>query len=128
MSSEMTPVQWRLLDRAMQEHKYKVMADRVAHGSVAIDEVFRSRINEVRLYDAIQSGLQLRLNRLLAEKAELDTATTINARLRTREGDDASAEVLSGMRRSQALRLDQLASEIAEAEEELSRLEQSFRQ
>src|SRR6185503_560377 len=88
VSDQLSREQWKLFDRSMQELKFKIMANGDAHGSVAIDEAFRSRIDGQTLYGVIQTGLQLRLNRFLSEKAELEKYVTMNARLRTREGDE----------------------------------------
>lgn len=122
MADSLSPAEWALFDRAIQEIKYKVMNDHEASGSEAIERVMRTKIDGMQLYDVVRSGLQLRLKRLLAEKVDAEAVITANAQLRTRPGDEDSADMLAEIRRTQAARLERIKNDIEAAKDELSRL------
>lgn len=119
----LTQREWGLFDRAIQETKFKIMADQVASGSEAVERALRERIDGRPLYDVMQNGLQYRLNRILSEKSELERMITENSRLRTRPGDQESADKLAAVRNAQADRMEKLQGQVADAEEDLSELE-----
>lgn len=128
MGERLTARERELVDKAVQELKFKVMAEGSAHGSTAIDQAVRRQIDGAILYDVVQLGLQERLNRLLTEKSKLERSTTIHTRLRTRPGDEESADVLKTIRADQARRLEKLESEISEAITDMNQLETSKKQ
>jgi hypothetical protein len=126
VSDRLSKEQWTLFDRAVQELKFKIMSEGEVQGSAAIDQTFRERIDGENLYAVIQQGLQLRLNRLLSEKAELEKYAIMNARLRTRDGDEESAVVLKGIRDSQRIRIETLTEQVEEAKADMVLLEKTF--
>ncbi len=114
MSDRLSREQWRLFDQAMQELKIQIMLKGEASGSAAVDEALRSQIDGKPLYETVRFGLQLRLDRLLSEKAALEERVARNARLKTRVGDVESAQVLRDSTAAQDLRVEKLAELIAE--------------
>jgi len=126
VSDRLSKEQWTLFDGAVQELKFKIMSEGEVQGSAAIDQTFRERIDGENLYAVIQQGLQLRLNRLLSEKAELEKYAIMNARLRTRDGDEESAVVLKGIRDSQRIRIETLTEQVEEAKADMVLLEKTF--
>lgn len=103
---------WRAFEDACAELKLSLMIRQVASGSDAVDTAFRSAIDGRPMRDVIHEGLSKRLERLQAQKGELDKMMTANQRLRTNPDDVASKEYLLGIRSNQEQRLAKLKEEI----------------
>ena len=126
VSGRLNREQWRLFDQAMQERKFRIMQHGEVAGSAGVDEALMSEIDGKLLYDVVQPGLQTRLNRLTLEKAALEARIAANARLKTREGDYDSAQVLRDTLANQALGVKKLDYQIADAIDDLNLLEKNF--
>jgi hypothetical protein len=126
VSDRLNREQWRLFDQAMQERKFRIMQNGAASGSAGVDEALMSEIDGKLLYDMVQPSLQARLNRLTLEKAELEARIAANTRLKTREGDYDSAQVLRDTIATQTLRARKLDYQIADAIDDLNLLEKTF--
>jgi hypothetical protein len=99
-------------DEAVQEFKFHIMAQATATGSDAIDAEMRQEIDGRTIRYVLQWGLGWELSRLVAERAEIESAMTGNARLRTRPGDTASEDYLREFRRKQEAHLQSVDDQI----------------
>lgn len=113
---------WRAFEDACAELKLSLMIRQVASGSDAVDTAFRSAIDGRPMRDVIHEGLSKRLERLQAQKGELDKMMTANQRLRTNPDDVASKEYLLGIRSNQEQRLAKLKEEIETVTRQLALL------
>jgi hypothetical protein len=110
------------VDQALQDIRFKIMGDRAATGSAAIEGELRRRIDGRPLREVVQWGVELRLERLRGEFAGLKGAMNANLRLVTRPGDSESRRHLDGVEARQKQRLDDLSAAITAAEQELAPL------
>ncbi len=117
----LTPQQWKEFDGSIQEINYSVMVERRATGSTAIEEEVLRTIQGRTVRDVVDLGWSSKLARLEAEKAQLETDIKFNSRLKTKPGDDASAEHLASARRMQADRLTRITKDIADIQQILNR-------
>lgn len=125
---ELSPREWRLFDRALEEMRLQVMIERKASGSEDIGKVVFAQINGQQLHDVIHTGLSQRLKRIATEKAEFDEIYDRVVRLRTNPGDDESADYLASVRRTHAEKKSRMEDDLAEAQQDLADLEQFKRQ
>ncbi len=112
----------RRFEEAFQEIRLKIMGDREARGSEAIDVAFLGKINGRPLREALQLGWEAKLIRLKAEGIALEEVLAKNATLQTREGDKASERYLVELHQKQFGRLDKLKADIVETERLLAPL------
>ncbi len=126
VSDRLNREQWRLFDQAMQERKFRIMQRGEASGSAGVDAALMAEIDGKLFYDMVQTSLQARLNRLTVEKSDLEARIVINSRLKTREEDYDSAQVLRDTLATQTLRARKLEYQIADAIDDLNLLEQAF--
>jgi hypothetical protein len=122
MADELTPSQWADFNEALQEIKYRIMADGEASGSGAIEEAMLTRIDGHTVREVIITGLSLEVYRVEAERAEAAEALAHNTKLRTRKGDEDSAQYLSSVVNAQQLRLQAAMDKLAPLEERLRAL------
>ena len=113
--------QWRDLDEAIQEIKFRIMIDHTASGSDAVDQAMRERINGRTVREVLTTGYRSRLDRLNIERAESINVITTNARLVTRPGDTASADYLRKRRKAESDALAVTLEKIRQAETKLIR-------
>ncbi len=112
----------RQFETALQEIRYKIMADKEATGSDPISDALRKKVHERSVREVLQLGGELRLLRLLKEHAALHAVMRQNAMLQTREGDKASEDYLVQFHQKQLARLEKLEAEIEAADRELAPL------
>ena len=125
---ELSPREWRLFDRALEELRLQVMIEKKASGSEAIGKVVFAQIDGQRLQDVMNTGLSRRLARIAAEKEEFDELYHRVERVRTLPGDDESADYIASVRRTHAERKSRLEADLAEAKQDLADLKQFGRQ
>jgi hypothetical protein len=99
------PAQMADFEEALQEIKYRTMADATAGSTETVDETTRDAINGRSVRYVLELGLGWELSRLQGERAELDKATNGNAHAYTYPGDTASANYLNDLVKRQEARL-----------------------
>lgn len=112
----------RRFEDAFQEIRLKIMGDREARGSEAIDAAFRGKIDGRPLREALQLGWEAKLIRLQAEGVALEDVLAKNSTLQTREGDKVSERYLVDLHQKQFGRLDKIKADITETERALAPL------
>ena len=122
LADDFPPEKRRQIEEALQEIRLKIMGDREATGSAAIDEAFRARIHDRPLREAIQLGWESRLLRLRAEGQALEKVLEKNSTLQTREGDTVSERYLVELHQKQVTRLERIRADIVATEKELEPL------
>jgi hypothetical protein len=122
VGDKLTPEQWRDFDDALQQVRYDIMQQREATGSNGIDEAMRSKIDGRTIRFVLQLGLGAKLMRLEAEDDVLNEKLAYNRSLRTRPGDDDSAQHLGEVLRSLQRRSEAVKAELADTREKLKLL------
>jgi hypothetical protein len=122
LASRASPEERRQFETALQEIRYKIMADKEATGSDPIGDALRTKVHGRSVREVLQLGVELRLLRLLKEHVALHTVMRQNAMLQTREGDKASEDYLVQFHQKQLARLEKLEAEIEAADRELAPL------
>jgi hypothetical protein len=113
-AQEQLPTQdWKEFDTLVQEIRFDIMANHEATGSDAVDVALRERIDGHTMNEVMRLGLEGKLNRLDAERAQVEDFMQKNSQLQTREGDTASADYLAKKRTDQTAKRDRLKTEIA---------------
>jgi len=121
----LTPQEWASFDLALDEFKLKIMMDGQASGSEAVDLALRTKIDGMKLGEVMQSGLQMRRDRILAAQAVLEESLLINSRLKLKPGYDEKAQMLAEKLQEQTDRLAKMKETAAEAD--LRQIELKFR-
>lgn len=119
LSDALTPQEWAWFDLAIQEFKFQIMKAGQVTGSEAIDETMREKIDGRKLVEVMQQGLGLRVQRLQADKTELEYAMQTNARSRIKPSE---ARELAEFQKNLEKKLARMTEEITEAETELKEL------
>ncbi len=109
----------RDFDEAVQELKFRVMVDKVATGSVAIDETMREQINGHTVREVLVLGYRSLFDRLTAQKKQMEDVIYENSRMHARPGDTESAAYLRDKLQSQADQVTAVSAKLAHAEEKL---------
>jgi len=117
MADRFTPDDWKQFEAALQEIRLRVMADREASGSAAVEEATCGRINGHTLREVLAMGYEARLSRLRPVRDELKKAVEGNELLVTKPGDRESVHYLETLRERQLERLRKAEAEIAETEQ-----------
>lgn len=100
-------------EQALQELKFQSMfGDGPSKNPVLRGDV-RAQLAGLTVRDVLVLSSTIRLDRKKEQEAALIRSIGMNGRLKTRPGDDASAEVLEGVRDEQARQLDALRADIA---------------
>ena len=113
LGERLSPGQVRDVDLAIQEIRFRIMAEGKASGSEAIDQAMMEAIHESTVRRVLQMGLGWGLKRSQEERATLETAMNQNALMRTRPGDTESSQYLVDLRERQASRLEAAKQEEA---------------
>lgn len=121
VGQRLTPGEWRDLETALQEVRYQIMNEAEASGRHGIDAAMRQKVDGRTVRFVLQLGFAARLMRLEIEEGVLLEKQAHNRRLKTRPGDEASADVLAGVIREIEHRLESLAAEKADARSKLER-------
>lgn len=122
MSDRFTRDEWREFEAALQDVRLRVMADREASGSAAVEEAMCGRINGHTLREVLAMGYGARLTRLRPVRDELKKAVEGNELIVTKPGDRESVRYLETLRERQLERLRKTEAEIAAAEQRLAAL------
>lgn len=117
MADRFTPGEWKEFEGALQDIRLRVMADREASGSAAVEAATCGRINGHTLREVLAMGYEARLARLRPVRDELKRAVEGNELLVTKPGDRESVRYLETLRERQLERLRKTEAEIAEAEQ-----------
>lgn len=118
--------QWRDLDEAIQEIKFRMTIDHIASGSDAVDNAMCERINGRTVREVLIFGYKSMLDRLNIERTESIKVISTNARLVTRPGDTASADYLREKRKVQSDALDVITNKIGQIEAKLKIYDPAF--
>lgn len=121
-ANRFTLEEWREFDAALQEIRLRVMADREASGSEAVEEAMCARINGRSVREVLVLGYEGRFARLQPVRDELKRSLEGNALLVTKPGDRASASYLDTLRGRQEEQLRKTEAEIAVAVQRLEAL------
>lgn len=117
--------EWKEFADALQEIRLRVMADRQASGSAAVEDAMCSRVNGHSFSEVLIMGYETKLARLDPMHSELRKTLDQNAMLVTKPGDRQSAQYLEGLRARQAERMKKVDDEIDAAEKRLAELDAS---
>ena len=123
LSNSLTPQEWASFDLALQEFKLQIMMSGQATGGEAINAAVREKIDGRKLLEVMQEGIQIRLKRIKADKAELEQAIQTNSRMRIKPGDDEKAKELADFQQSLAKKLAKMTEDVAATETVLKELE-----
>lgn len=121
VADDFTLQEWRDFDEAVQQVKYSIMTEGVASGSEGVRDLTLQRINGKTVREILMAGFTVKLVRLAKERDDLVGYLSRNQRLRTRDGDDESAEFLVDLRRQQTRRLETVNEQIEASESVLHR-------
>ena len=122
LSDKLSAEQWREFDLVVQEIKLRVMADKEATGSEAVDAAMRKRIHGKTLSQVLALGTDYKIQRLTADRAELARTLEQNTSMRGKAGDTAAGKHLDSLRERQQARLERLDAEIAGLQQRLKGL------
>lgn len=122
ISDRQTPEERKEFEQALQELKFQAMlGDGPSKNPVLRGEV-REQIAGMSVRDVLILGGTIRLDRKKEQEKALLRSVLMNARLKTKPGDDASAEFLDGVRTEQARQMQALRAEIADLKQRLAEL------
>lgn len=121
-ADRLTAEEWREFDAMLQEVRLRIMAERAASGSEAIEAELRTRIAGLTPHEVLVLGYQSRLRRLREEGAGLVRALEQNSRLMTKPGDTASERYLDDFSRRQMERFERVERETEATEARLRAL------
>lgn len=119
-SRRLTVRQLADFDEAVQEIKYRVMADGTASGGTNVDAASLGMIDGKTLGEVLRMGLGWELERVGSERDQLALAMDRNARLRTRPDDLRSQAYLSDLHDRQLERLHAADAAVAHVRERLA--------
>ena len=121
-TSDFSAAKRKRFEEAFQEIRLKIMADREATGSEAIDAAFRSKIDGRPIREALQLGLESRLLRLRSEANALEGIIDQNTRLQQRQGNSQIREEFHAQLEKHNSRLRQVRADIDATEQEVAPL------
>lgn len=113
--------QWDDFDEAIQEVRLKLMAEHVATLSAEVEAALWQKIHQRTLCDVMREGFEFKFGRLSADRVELLRVLNINASLRTRRGDTASANYLKELRQDDLDQIAALDAKIAKVQAKLQK-------
>lgn len=123
IDARQTPEERKEFTEAMQEMKFQAMLGdhRMSTGS-EINALVRAQVAGLSVRDVLVLNLTIKLGRKQEQETALIRAITKNKRLRTREGDNASAAFLQSVQASQPRQLESVRAEIAALEKRINEL------
>lgn len=119
-SSRLTAQQLKDFNEALQEIKFRIMADGAAAGRDGVERAAWEMIDEKTVRDMLRMGLSRELERVQAEQAALARSMDQNRRLITRPDDVASKSYLSFLHEREAEHLNAVNAQISHARERLA--------
>ena len=123
VGNDLSRAQWQEFDHSVQEIKFRIMADYVATGALAVDESLREKIDGQTVRQVLEMGCRATLSRLQGDREQVEHFMSVNATLRTRPNDEASIAYLRGVHESQVTQLKQITGQIAAGEAHLRELQ-----
>jgi hypothetical protein len=99
--------------KALQELKYHAISGEGLSPGPDIYDSLREQLAGLAVRQVLVTGLSIKLGRKQEEEKALVRSIVMNDRLRTKPGDDASADFLESVRSSQAQQLKALRDEIS---------------
>lgn len=124
IAARQTPEERKEFEQALQEMKFQAMLDdgRTSSGP-EINGRVRAQIAGLTVRDVLVLNLTIKLGRKQEQEEALVRSLTKNSRLRTRDGDVASASFLQSVKDDLAKKLETLRSEIAVLEQRINELQ-----
>lgn len=98
---------------ALQELKYHAMSGEGQAPGPGVNASIREQVAGLAVRQVLATGLSIRLGRKQTEEKALVRSIVMNDRLRTKPGDEASADFLASVRSNQAKQLKSLRDEIS---------------
>ncbi len=108
--------------KALQELKYHAMSGEGQAPGPGVNASVREQVAGLEVRQVLVTGLSIKLGRKQEEQKALLRSFVMNARLRTKPGDDASAEFLESVRGGQSKQLQSLHTEISALKKRLGEL------
>jgi len=113
IAERQTPAERVEFAKALQELKYHAMSGEGQAPGPGVNASVREQVAGLAVRQVLVTGLSIRLGRKQEEQRALLRSFVMNARLRTKPGDDASAEFLESVRGGQSKQLQSLHDEIS---------------
>ncbi len=113
IADRQSPAERAEFAQALQELKYHAMSGEGQAPGPGINASVREQISGLAVRQVLVTGLSIKLGRKQEAEQALVRSITMNDRLRTKPGDDASADFLASVRRGQAQQLKTLRDEIS---------------
>jgi hypothetical protein len=122
------PAQMADFEEAVQEIKYRTMANATKGSTETVEEAARDAVDGRSVRYVLELGLGWELSRLQGERAELDKATSGNAHAYTYPDDTASADYLNSLVKRQQARLREADDKIDAVRRKLVALDPAWDQ
>lgn len=113
IAARQTPEERVEFGKALQELKYHAMSGEGQAPGPGVNASIREQIAGLAVRQVLVTGLSIKLGRKQEEEKALLRSIRMNHRLRTKPGDDASADFLESVRSGQAKQLKALRDEIS---------------
>lgn len=113
IAARQTPEERVEFAKALQELKYHAMSGERQSPGPGVNASIREQVAGLAVRQVLATGLSIKLGRKQEEEKALVRSIVMNDRLRTKPGDDASADFLESVRSGQAKRLKSLRDEIS---------------
>lgn len=124
-STDLSPVQWKDLDAAIQEIKFDVMMRDKVSGADAQQAATLAKINGLTPRQIVLKGLGLKRTRLENDKRACEEQKRENDKLVTAEGDYAAAQALAKIRKDHADFFEKVSYDLDQTEKALLRYEKT---
>lgn len=128
IAERQTPEERVEFAKALQELKYHAMSGEGQAPGPGVNASIREQVAGLAVRQVLVTGLSIRLGRKQEEQKALLRSFVMNARLRTKPGDDASAEFLESVRGGQSKQLQSLHDEISDLTKRIEELAPARRQ
>jgi hypothetical protein len=112
ISNRQTPEERAEFEQALQEMKFQAMLGDGPTKASAMRGDIRRQLAGKTVRDVLVLHCTIKLGRKQEQETALQRSVRMNARLRTKPGDEASADFLDGVRAEQAKQLESLQAEI----------------
>jgi hypothetical protein len=122
IAERQTPEERIEFAKALQELKYHAMSGEGQAPGPGVNASVREQVAGLAVRQVLVTGLTIKLGRKQEEEKALLRSFVMNARLRTKPGDDASAEFLESVRGGQSKQLQSLHDEISALKKRLGDL------
>ena len=113
IAERQTPEERVEFAQAIQELKYHAMSGEGQAPGPGVNASIREQVAGLAVRQVLVTGLAIKLGRKQEQEKALVGSIMMNHRLRTKPGDEASADFLESVRRGQAKQLKTLRDEIS---------------